>query len=67
MFVDHAGATVPVIAGSPETRAKPIVYVCGVYVAVLGASSYTYAEATWALGLRDWISSHVRAFHIFQG
>jgi transposase len=34
---------------------------------VLGASNYTYAGVTWTRGLRDWISSHVRAFEFFQG
>ena len=32
-----------------------------VFVAVLGASSYTYAEATWTQSLPDWIGAHVRA------
>jgi transposase len=38
-----------------------------VFVAVLGASSYTYAEATWTRNLWDWIHSHIRAFEFFQG
>ena len=33
------------------------------FVAVLGASNYTFAEATWTQALPDWIGSHVRAFH----
>jgi hypothetical protein len=33
---------------------------------VLGASSYTYAEATWSQQLPDWIASHVRCFE-FMG
>ena len=28
----------------------------------MGASSYTYCEATWSQSLPDWIGSHVRAF-----
>jgi transposase len=36
-------------------------------VAVLGASNYTYAEATWTQGLADWIESHQRAFRFFGG
>jgi hypothetical protein len=31
------------------------------FVAALGASSYTYAEATWTQGLSDWIGSHTLA------
>jgi hypothetical protein len=38
-----------------------------IFVAVLGASSYTYAEATWTQQLPDWIGSHVRAFAFFGG
>ena len=62
MFVDHAGQTVGVIDRlTGETRDAYV------FVAVLGASNYTYAGATWTRGLRDWISSHVRAFEFFQG
>ena len=61
-FVDHAGPTVPVIdRDSGEIREASI------FVAVLGASSYTYAEATWTRGLNDWIASHIRAFEFFGG
>lgn len=38
-----------------------------VFVAVLGASNYTYAEATWDQKLPNWIGSHVRAFQFFGG
>jgi hypothetical protein len=38
-----------------------------VFVAVLGASSYTYAEATWTQELPQWIASHQRAFAFFGG
>jgi transposase len=38
-----------------------------IFVAVLGASSYTYAEATWSQSLPDWISSHIRTFDFLQG
>jgi transposase len=34
---------------------------------VLGASNYTFAEATWTQGLGDWIGSHMRAFEFFGG
>jgi transposase len=62
MFVDHAGQTVPVIdRATGETRDTYV------FVAVLGASNYTYAEATWTRGLWDWIGSHVRTFEFFRG
>ena len=38
-----------------------------VFVAVLGASNYTFAEATWSQSLPDWLQSHVRAFEFFGG
>ena len=51
----------PIIdAGTGEIRRAEI------FVAVLGASSYTYAEATWSQQLPDWIASHVRCFE-FMG
>ncbi len=62
MFVDHAGQTVAII-----DRLTGELREAYVFVAVLGASNYTYAGATWTRGLRDWISSHVRAFEFFQG
>jgi transposase len=61
-FVDYAGQTVPVIyADTGEIRQAQI------FVAVLGASNYTYAEATWSQALPDWLGSHVRAFDYFVG
>jgi transposase len=38
-----------------------------IFVAVLGASNYTFAEATWSQALVDWIGSHVRALRFFGG
>jgi transposase len=61
-FVDYAGMTVDVVdSETGEVR------LAEVFVAVLGASSYAYAEATWSQGLPDWICSHVRAFEFFGG
>jgi transposase len=34
---------------------------------VLGASSYTYAEAIWTQTLPDWIGAHTRMFSFFGG
>lgn len=62
LFVDYAGQTVEVI--DPATgEARP----AQIFVAVLGASSYTYAEATYTQALPDWIASHGRAFQFFGG
>jgi len=61
-FVDYCGPSVPII--NPQTGE---VRTAQVFVAVLGASNYTYAEATWSQGLRDWLSSHMRTFEYFGG
>ncbi len=62
LFVDYAGQTVGVVdRRTGEIRQAQI------FVAVLGASSYTYAEATGSQQLADWIGSHVRAFQFFGG
>jgi len=61
-FVDYGGTTLEVVDGTTgEVRE------CQLFVAVLGASSYTYAEATFSQRLVDWIGSHVRAFGFFGG
>ncbi len=62
LFVDYAGLTITVI--DPATGAPRQAQV---FVATLGASSYTYAEATWTQDLSDWIGAHVRAFAFFGG
>jgi transposase len=62
MFVDYAGATVP-IYNSETGEMHP----AAVFVAALGYSSYTFAEATWSQELPCWINSHIRAFEYFSG
>jgi len=62
LFVDYSGQTVPLT--DPATGEVKQVQV---FVAVLGASSYTYAEATMTQSLPDWLGSHVRAFRFFGG
>ena len=62
LFVDYAGPTVQIVNPiTGEIREAQI------FVAVLGASNYTYAEATWTQGLADWIGAHTRAFSFFGG
>ena len=61
-FVDYAGATVPIVnADTGEIREAQI------FVAALGASNYTFAEATWTQSLPDWLGSHVRMLEYFSG
>lgn len=62
LFVDYAGHTAEVV-----DRHTGQVRTAQIFVAVQGASNYTYAEATWTQQLPDWIGSHVRAFAFFGG
>jgi transposase len=62
MFVDYAGVTVPI-----TDPANGLVHEAQIFVAVLGASNYTYAEATRGQTLREWIDAHCRAFRFFGG
>lgn len=62
MFVDHAGPTVPVV--DAETG---LIQQASIFVAVLGASNYTFCEAVWKRDLPSWIGSHNRAAQFFQG
>jgi len=62
MFVDWAGATVPIY-----DRATGEATPASVFIAALGASSYTFAHAALSQGLANWIDCHVRAFEFFQG
>jgi transposase len=62
MFVDFAGRTMAiVIPVTGEVREAQV------FVAVLGASSYTYAEAVWSQSVPEWIGAHVRAFVFIGG
>lgn len=62
LFVDYSGMTVPITdPGNGQTREAEI------FVACMGASNYTYAEATLTQSLPDWIDSHVRALEFLGG
>jgi transposase len=62
LFVDWAGDTIPVFdaATGEEHRAH-------IFVAALGASNYTYAEARWTESLPDWIGAHVNGLAAIGG
>src|SRR6056297_243814 len=62
LFIDYCGPTVPFI-----DRASGEVVEAQIFVAVCGASSYTYAEASRSQSLPDWIGSHQRALSFFGG
>ena len=62
LFVDYAGTTIDIF-----DAATGEVHACQLFVAALGASSYTFAEATRTQTLADWIGSHTRAFQFYGG
>jgi transposase len=62
LFVDWAGDAIPVF--DPITGAE---HGARIFVAALGASNYTYAEARWTETLPDWISAHVNALAAIGG
>jgi transposase len=62
LFVDYAGATIPLHDPQGGT-VRP----AALFVAVLGASNYTYAEATDSQELENWIGSHIRTFEFLEG
>jgi transposase len=62
LFVDYAGHTVAVV--DPETGE---VRKAQIFVATLGASNYTYAEAHWTQSLPNWLAAHVRALAFLGG
>ena len=61
-FVDYAGPTVPIY--DPD---RGQVKQAMIFVGVLGASNYTFAEATLTRSLPDWLGSHVRMLAFFGG
>jgi transposase len=62
LFVDFAGQTLPII--DPDTSE---VWQAQLFVAVLGASNYTYAEAFGSQALPDWVAGHVHALSFLGG
>jgi transposase len=62
MFVDYSGTKLQVTEWTTGE-----ILTTELFVAVLGASNFTYAEATWTQSLRDWIGSHTRSFNYFRG
>lgn len=62
VFVDYSGDTIPIYDENDN-----IVHNAQIFVGVLGASNYIYAEATLSQKLCDWTMSHVRMFEHFGG
>jgi transposase len=63
LFVDYAGDTVPVLIDRLTGKIRE----AQIFVAVMGASNFVYAEATWSQGLGDWIGAHTHAFEAIAG
>lgn len=62
VFVDYSGKQPSIV--DPKTGE---VIAVELFVAVLGASNFTYAEATLTQQVADWIGAHVRCFEYFDG
>ncbi|MCP5016552.1 MAG: IS21 family transposase, partial [Ketobacter sp.] len=62
LFVDYCGPTMAIV--NPETGE---VRQAQVFVAVLGASNYTFACASWSQNQADWLNAHVKAFSFYDG
>lgn len=62
LFVDWAGPTIPIV-----DRHTGEITQASIFVAVLGASSYTYVEAFPSKILANWIRAHIHAFEFFGG
>lgn len=62
MFIDYAGQTIPW-----TDRLTGEIHQAELFLAVLGASNYTFVEVTRSQKMPDWIGSHVRAFQFFGG
>jgi transposase len=62
VFVDYSGKKIGITDPATGT-----VKFAEIFVAVLGASGFTYCEASWTQTLPDWIGAHVRMFRFFGG
>jgi transposase len=60
VFVDYSGKKIAVI--DPDTGE---IRYAEIFIGVLGASNFSFAEATWSQQLPDWIGSHIRMFDYF--
>jgi transposase len=61
-FVDYSGKR-PAVVDPKSGEQRPV----ELFVAVLGASNFTYAEATWTQRSGDFIASHVRTLEHWGG
>jgi len=62
LFIDYCGPTMTVV--NPDTGE---IRTAQIFVAVLGASNYTFACASWSQKQADWLNAHVQAFEFYGG
>ncbi len=62
LFIDYSGLTVPIVDSKTGEISK-----AQIFVAVLGASGYTFVHATPSQKKEDFILSHVLAYEFFGG
>lgn len=62
VFIDYAGQTIPIWSVTKGDFRE-----AQIFLGVLGASSYNFAEATWTQSTTDWLASHKRMFAFFGG
>ena len=62
MFVDYCGQTVEI-----KNRFQETVWVAQIFVCVLGASNYVFAEAHYKQDIAHWLGGHIRGFEFFGG
>jgi len=62
MFVDYSGVTMPIY----NQRTGEVAY-AQIFIAVLGASGYTFVHATPSQKQEDFIYSHVKCYEFFGG
>ena len=59
LFIDYAGLSIPIYNTDGSS------YEAQIFVATMGASNYTFVEATKTQQLQDWIGSHLRMLNFF--
>lgn len=62
LFVDYAGKKPSIVDGATGERVE-----VELFIGVMGASNYTYAEATRTQQSHDWLASHVRVLEHLGG
>jgi transposase len=63
LFIDYAGSKIPIY----DAKTGDLDFQAPLFVAVLGASSYTFAEATRSQDLSCWIGSHIHTLEFLDG